>query len=142
VEDLRRQTIRVRRSLERSRSRRNEDETLAAHLTYKRKKAELNRELARAKEKSWHKLLTMIDEDPWGFPYRTIVKRLTYGSNMTEVLEDEVLENLLDSLFLKGDELRSIDWKGERGCRWRDDWSVTSEEIGIAIRGKKKIRTA
>jgi len=106
--------------LERSRSRRDEDETLAAHLTYKRKKAELNREIAMAKEKSWHELLAVIDEDPWGFPYRTIVKRLTYGSNMTEVLEDEVLENLLDSLFPKGDELRPIDWEGERGRRWRD----------------------
>lgn len=141
VEELRRQTIRARRLFGRSRSRGNRDEIDNARRIYKRKKAELNREIARAKERSWHELLAVIDEDPWGFPYKTIVKRLSTGSDMTEVLERDVLENLLSSLFPIGEELRAIDWEGERGFQWQNDWSVSLEEVRLALRGKKKIRT-
>jgi len=36
---------------------------------------------------------------------------------MTEVLEGDILEKLLDSLLPRGDELRPIDWEGERSFR-------------------------
>lgn len=57
VDTLRRITIRARRHFDRSKRRGNEDETHAAHLSYKRAKAELKKEIARAKDKSWSELL-------------------------------------------------------------------------------------
>lgn len=86
-------------------------------MAYKRHKAKLNREIARAKEKAWGELLAVVDEDPWGTPYRVIVKRLSAGCNLTEVLERDVLDGLLDSLFPYGEELPVINWERDRGFR-------------------------
>jgi len=141
VESQRRLTIRARRNYSKARSRGDADATDSAHQIYKRNKAVLKREIARAKERAWADLLALIDEDPWGTPYRVIVKRLTGGVNLTETLERDVLDRLLDSLFPDGERPAAMDWE-RRGLRWLDEWTVTPEEVRLAIKEKKKVNTA
>lgn len=86
--------------------------------------------------------MTLVEEDPWGFPYRAIVKKLTTSSNLTETLDRTTLDNLLDSLFPTGQELPMINWERDMGFRWRNEWLVTPEEVKFAIREKKKSNTA
>lgn len=142
LDELRKLVIRARRRYHRMRSRRDEDATHAAYLIYKRRKAELNREIAKSKEEAWHDLLAMVDADPWGLPYRAIVKKLTSSSNMTRVLERKVLGGLLDSLFPPGEELPVIHWERDRGFIWNDEWLITPEEVKRAIKDKRKANTA
>lgn len=63
---------------------------------------------------------------------------------MTEVLEKEVRSlRIFWILFFRWVRVCGLlNWKGERGFRWQDDWRVTAEEVGMAIRGKKKVKTA
>jgi len=141
VENQRRLTISARRKYDRARARGIADVTDSAYQVYKSNKATLKKEIAKAKEKSWNDLLALIDEDPWGTPYRTIVKRLTSGFNLTETLERDALDCLLDSLFPDGERVPALDWEA-RGFRWSDEWVVTPEEVGMALREKRKVNTA
>lgn len=131
-------TISARRRYDRAKARGSADATNNAYQIYKSNKAALKKEIARAKEKSWNDLLARIDEDPWGTPYRTIVKRLTSGFNLTE---RDVLDRLLDSLFPGGERVPTLDWEA-RGLRWSDEWSVTPEEVRMSFREKRKTNTA
>jgi len=141
IEELRKSAVRSRRRFHRARRGQDDDEINSAWLLYKRCKSDLNKEIARAKEGAWRDLLALVEEDLWGFPYRASVKRLTSSSNLTQVLEAEVLKKVLDSLFPLGEALL-IQWERDRGFIWNDEWAVTPEEGGFAIKGKRRVNTA
>lgn len=142
IDGLRRSAAQARRRFYRAKRRRDEDEVHIAHLSYKRCKSELNREIARAKDRAWRDLLVLVEEDPWGFPYRTIVKRLSASSNLTQVLESGTFKGLLDSLFPAGEELPTIHWERDYGFSSNEDWAVTPEEVSWVIREKRRVNTA
>lgn len=59
--------------------------------------------IKRAKSVAWRELIASIDHDPWGLPYKLVLKRLRRSlPGLTEVLDDAVLRRLLDSLFPPG----------------------------------------
>lgn len=111
------------------------------HRIYKRQKRDLCRVILKAKNSAWSELLSTINEDPWGLPYRIVMKRLSTGSSLTEVLDTVTLDRLLASLFPEGQELIPIDWD-TRGLVWQDDLVVTFDEVAGAIKEKIKKNTA
>lgn len=108
---------------------------------YKRSRKELRDAIFKSKNSVWTNLLSTIDNDPWGIPYRLVMKRLSASVNLTEALEEDVLTNLIDSLFPDGPRLPRIDW-ASKGFIWDNSWSVLPEEIVNAIKEKKNIKTA
>lgn len=81
---------------------------------------ELRTEINRLKSLAWQELIDSINDDPWGLPYRLVLGRLRSASpSLTELLDPETLENLLNSLFprnLYADPIR--DWSN---LAWSDD---------------------
>ncbi|KMQ91737.1 reverse transcriptase, partial [Lasius niger] len=74
-------------------------------LKYRTKKKDLKCAINRAKSAAWRELILTLDNDPWGLPYRLVLNRLRRSSpSLSEMLEPEVLDRLLDGLFPRGSE--------------------------------------
>jgi len=67
---------------------------------YKSTRKKLRNEINNAKSSAWQELINTIEEDPWGLPYKLVLRKLKSAtSTLTEILEPEILSELLDSLF-------------------------------------------
>lgn len=64
-------------------------------------------EIAKVKMAAWDELIASIDQDPWDLLYRLMMKRLSGSMSLTETLQPDVLERLLDKLFSNGAQLRA-----------------------------------
>lgn len=59
----------------------------------------LRKEINKAKLKAWEELISTVNDDPWGLPYRLVLNKLRSGSlNIAELLKKELTE-VLDALF-------------------------------------------
>lgn len=143
IAELRRIAIVARRIYIRSRGRGDPRLTVFdRHREYRRARGTLGTAIARAKAACWQDHLYQIDVDPWGIPYKLVMKRLrVVGASLTESLHDNALDALLDSLFPPGQELQPLDWPVS-DFQWQDEWRVTVAEITDAIKAKKCINTA
>jgi len=77
---------------------REEDEGNLHHLgeEYKKSRRKVVKEIYKAKEKAWRELISEIDEDQWGRPYKIVMNRLrSAGPGLTETLEEDKLEKLV-----------------------------------------------
>ncbi|CAL1685118.1 unnamed protein product [Lasius platythorax] len=101
-------------------------------FTYKQKRKELRMEINRLKSEAWQDLLNTLDEDPWGLPYRLVLKKLRKASpSLTETLDPEILSDLLDSLFPKNNIPDPLgDW---RDFAWSDEWLIQQGEVQKVI---------
>lgn len=95
---------------------------------FKRAKKDLRLLIRKAKALAWQNLIRIIDEDPWGLPYRLVTNKLRRNApRITEMLEANVLNNTLDELFPKA--------RAEKGRiaeleeNWREDWDISPMEI-------------
>lgn len=55
------------------------DEEISAEAEYRTAKTDLRREINKAKTKSWNELIAAIESDPWGMPYKIVLK--SYGAH-------------------------------------------------------------
>lgn len=56
-----------------------------------------------AKRNAWQELIATIEADPWGTPYRLVLGKLrNTASRLTETLEEETVDSLIDTLFPGG----------------------------------------
>ncbi|KMQ92579.1 reverse transcriptase [Lasius niger] len=134
VADLRRRCIRARRSWQRAKKRRRSEETIAdLGVHYKHLRKDLRLEIGRRKSAAWQELLGSVDKDPWGLPYRLVLKKLKTASlGLTEVLEPEMLTDLLESLFPPNDEPDPVDdWSN---FVWDNAWATSPTEVNEAIK--------
>ncbi|KMQ88219.1 type-1 retrotransposable element r1dm [Lasius niger] len=77
----------------------SEEEIERLGTAYKLKRKKFQSEICRLKSKTWAELIGTIDRDP-SLLYRLVLSRLrTASPSLTEILEEDVLERLLDSLF-------------------------------------------
>jgi len=105
---------------------------------YKKARSNLAKKIRKAKTESWDALISTLDEDPWGIPYRIVMDRLRdSGPSMFESLEPVVIEQLLDELFPSGD-VHDPDDIWRNGVFLDPDYEVTCEEVKAAIRGRRK----
>ncbi|KMQ88952.1 reverse transcriptase [Lasius niger] len=137
VASLRSSCIRSRRRWQRAKRRRQRDQQEIEDLgvTYKLKRKELRTEIAKLKSQAWQELIDSIDNDPWGLPYRLVIKKLKAASpSLTELLDPVVLSDLLDSLFARND--RPDPQTNWEDFEWSDDWNVQLNEISNVISKK------
>ncbi|KMQ88396.1 reverse transcriptase [Lasius niger] len=135
VATLQNECIHARRLWQRAkkRRRRQQEEIDELGAAYKLKRKDLRTEIARLKSLAWQELISSIDEDPWGLPYRLVLRKLKAAtSSLTELLDPEVLSELLDSLFPRSNRPDPMtDWSD---FVWSNNWTVYPGEVSKVIR--------
>lgn len=107
-----------------------------AERSYRIARNSLRYAIKKAKAAAWGELIASIDQDPWGLPYKLVLKRLRRSSpGLTEVFDEVVLKRLLDSLFPPGNPLVPIIWRDDI---WNDEMAVTPNEVITAIKSRKR----
>lgn len=131
-----------KRSMDRMQRRGEVDEENLCRLEreYKMSRKKVVKEIYKAKEKAWRELISEIDEDQWGRPYKIIMNKLrTAGPGLTETLEEDKQEKLITKLFPR--ERGKIDKEVVRIEGWKEEWNISESELCNTI-GKKKRNTA
>ncbi|XP_011858169.1 PREDICTED: uncharacterized protein LOC105555737 [Vollenhovia emeryi] len=150
IAELRRASIKNKRTLQRERRRPITRERLEALLTaYRESRVALKQAIRKAKEKAWSDLIEALDEDPWGRPYRLVLKKLSCGAPPTvESLRVEFLDRVVDTLFpvaarRRGTALGEVEDPEEEEPlqEWCEEMAVSGEEVVRAAR-KLKARKA
>lgn len=99
---------------------------------YRAAKRTLKAAIREAKTKAWRELILTVNNDPWGLPFKVVMKKLRRVTpRITETLENSALERLLNSLFPGGEthDPRGV-WEGWQGPL--EDYGVTVEEVKAA----------
>lgn len=93
--------------------------------------------IRRSKILAWRQLIATLDKDPWGRPYKIVLNKLKkYSPSLTETLELDQINNILDNLFPDNpgiDERPAL----EGPTDWNENLCVDSVELSKAIKGKK-----
>lgn len=144
IGELRRICIRARRRFTKLRVRQECEERRLAESEYLVAKREFRLAIAAAKEAAWEALLSEVDRDPWGRPYRVVLKRLGGGGLLaTESMSEEELSALMRDLFpAPAPVYREPLRVNEAESDWSEGLAVASAEVRRAIKGKKAGNTA
>jgi len=145
IADLRERCVRTRRHWTHLKSRQNRreitDELANREAAYKEARYLLKTSIIRVKADAWRDLIKEIDRNPWGLHYRLVMNRLRRSdTGLTETLDAETLNQLLDSLFPNG-ETRNL-YNRWQDLEWNDSWNISAEETRIAVRGRNKTNVA
>ncbi|XP_011059985.1 PREDICTED: uncharacterized protein LOC105149338 [Acromyrmex echinatior] len=98
---------------------------------------QLRRAITRSQARLWTELVSDLDRDPWGMPYRVVINKLRAGgASIVEGLPPESVTNIVGTLFPTnrpplGRELPFV---------WQDDLAVTAEEVmetGLGVKPGK-----
>lgn len=95
--------VRRRRLWTRSRGRCHEGAAAAAaEAEYREARKVLKRCIREAKAKCWAELVKSVDDDPWGKPYKVVLKKLR-GPPATATMEPRTVRDIAAVLFPEGD---------------------------------------
>lgn len=132
-------TIKRRRWKRKRRSiRANPEELQALELEYREVKKELRKAIKQAKVESWKELIATIEKDPWGLPYKVVLRKLRSPTlGLTEQLEEDQVNIMLQSLFprreMEEEELTSDLHDETESLEIERDKKVTSMEVSRVI---------
>jgi len=121
----------------RQRGRRNldaeDEELMVLRMEYMNAKSELRTMIAKAKAKAWADLLLLIDEDPWGLPFKIVTGKLRKSTPfLTELLDEADRGKILAKLFPPGETHDPTTlWKD---VTWEDHFEVTYMDVDRALR--------
>jgi len=132
---LRRRLKRIRRGLRRGTVSRAEEAAAAGE--YVDACRALRREIALSKTRAWQELLDSVNEDPWGRPYKMVLKKIKqWAPPYTESMDPPLRDRILTSLFpVDGGEVSP--WEEpppDNIGGWRDEWEVQEEELRDAVK--------
>ncbi|XP_025264641.1 uncharacterized protein LOC112638009 [Camponotus floridanus] len=100
ISDLRSSAIKARRLWHRCRHSTDTADILAKKNNYMLAKKVLRSAIKKAKSSSWAELISSIETDPWGLPYKLVMRKLRKSSpTLSETIGEDSLNQLLDSLF-------------------------------------------
>jgi len=113
------------------------DDILVVEEAYRCKKKILCTQIKEAKIQAWNELIRGIDEDPWGLPYKIVMKKLRRSSpSFGETLLTETLEQLVDKLFpqdpMHNEGVNDV----EDYEPWLEEYDINIEEIGGILKKK------
>ncbi|XP_020297440.1 uncharacterized protein LOC109861979 [Pseudomyrmex gracilis] len=98
--EMRRKCISLRRKLVRYRRLKNLVDAEISRTALRDAQRALRAAIAEAKKIAWQELISTLNEDPWGRPYRAVMLRLkTSTVTVTESLEEHKLNNVIRGLF-------------------------------------------
>lgn len=139
---LRKESLQARRAWTHAKERRRIPEiTNELRRRYNTARRLLRKEINKAKSSAWRELIQTIDSDPWGRPYKLVMRRMKSSiPSLTETLDKGVMDLLLSALFPQG---RVVDpalhWEE---WQWEEEWSITVSEIKRIIKKKMGNNTA
>lgn len=142
IEALRRISLSTQRAWSRAKVRRDpEEHTNQLWREHKLARRKLRLEINKAKQTAWQELLDTIESDPWGMPYKVVLKKLrTAASSLVETLDKEVLDLLIESLFPLSSEVDPTNLWQE--WDWKEEWEVIYHEVARIIKEKAGNNTA
>lgn len=65
---------------------------------YKEASSKLTKAIKNSKKQCWNELLSIVDDDPWGRPYKVVMQRLK-TQPMSTPTDPQVLRNIVSTLF-------------------------------------------
>ncbi|XP_029157037.1 uncharacterized protein LOC114929629 [Nylanderia fulva] len=104
---------------------------------YKKTRNALRVSIKQAKARAWEELLSSLDRDPWGRPYRMVLNKLKRGTApLTETMDLHLVEEVIDTLFPRIDGDHRIE---KREQEWNEEeMRVTRGELRDAVRKIKR----
>lgn len=144
IAKLRKTCNRCRRRLLRANRGSNESDIREMKCLYKDARKTFRKAIWNSKKLSWKELLDDLDRDPWGRPYKLVVKKMRASAiSATELMSPEDLEALLDDLFPSVDH-SCVGPVWDPIIRpWADcGAAISSCDVRLAFIGKKNRRTA
>ncbi|KAL4082648.1 hypothetical protein QTP88_029709 [Uroleucon formosanum] len=99
IGSLRKECLRARRQFQRKRSWLGEDRSREYEEIWKGKRKQLALAIKEAKEKCWSDLIATVDKDPWGKPYKIVMKRLRRQRPIPGIQLPGRVDNIVDALF-------------------------------------------
>ncbi|KAL4089758.1 hypothetical protein QTP88_024729 [Uroleucon formosanum] len=94
---LRRSSCMARRRYQRAGRRDDAERRVREREAYSAARKELRRAIRLAQIESWKKLCLLVDEDPWGLPYRVVMKKLGAKTRLPEGQELDIANALFPS---------------------------------------------
>jgi len=127
---LRKDCIKARRRLMSARQKDNCDLVTSCRDKLRKNQRALRRVIRKSKKSAWLEQLRLLNEDPWGLPFKIVTGRIKSSvPSVTETLPADVVEHIVHTLF-------PGDGRGEmpvRNISWNPQFAVTSSEIGEAV---------
>lgn len=99
IATLRKQCLRARRGLKRTRRKDGDNRNGAEYEEYKEARKKLKTEIMRSKKRSWESLCKQVDNDPWGLPFRLVTKKLVGRNPIPGLTLPNRLDTIVNSLF-------------------------------------------
>jgi len=96
---LRSDCLKARRTFQRKRARLGDEGSQEHQERWKILRKSLAKAIKEAKEKSWAELIAMVDDDPWGKPYKVVMKRLRRHKPIPGIELPGRLESVVGALF-------------------------------------------
>ncbi|XP_054001023.1 uncharacterized protein LOC128888315 [Hylaeus anthracinus] len=132
---MRASSVVARRRFTRFRRRRSRDLAREEELyrDYRQATVALQSAIKDGKARAWNELLDFLDRDPWGRPYRIVIGRLRPPAPpVTESLDPDVLERVVDTLFLDDPEERGSAEQADP-ITWPANVGVSEQELADAV---------
>lgn len=134
IKDQRNKTNKMRRKLQRYRKKENWDMEEIMKYLYKKSKRVLQRMIRKEKDKKWRELCESINKDPWGKPYKTVLRQVKPDSppaNISLEMAEKVLQELFPQeerrrITSEGGNMRTV--RGERRQRTLLNYFETREQ--------------
>lgn len=136
VAEARRACTRQRRLWTRAK-RKQLRETVSLQHQYRLAKNELRRRIKTAKARAWDNLISLVEDDPWGLPYKLVLDRLRTSSfEVASSLRPETLLALLSSLFPVTEEHPVVNRWAD--FEWSEDDVINVDEVVDSIRNARR----
>jgi len=138
IADLRRSSVRARRTLDRAQQSRNSPHRNAriedAADAYKAACDALKRAIIKEKARAWDESILALEQDPWGRPYKIVLNKLKGGATpITETLDPRFVDRIVMTLFPAKEGTDPIP-APDSGPEWANELGVTQGELRDAIR--------
>lgn len=101
IEELRRKCHVARRKLKRKRRREPHEQNRVEYEVYKEARKALKIGIENSKKGCWDKLCKQVDADPWGLPFKIVMKKLVGRRPIPEITLPGRMEHIVDTLFPK-----------------------------------------
>lgn len=125
--------ITLRRLMVKFRRQKNTIEAERSRVELRQAQRKLRAMIAAAKDKAWKELLASLQQDPWGRPYRLVLKRLKGAAvAVTESLEHRELKDIINGLFPQHDNAEG-DWMDVPWAECRCEL-VTLDELKTVVK--------
>lgn len=130
IADQRKACLKARRSYTRKRKKAGEAGSTREKENYKQQRKALSVKITAAKDRNWSELCGQVESDPWGTPYKIVMKRLARRKPIPGLEIPGRLDSIVDTLFPR------------RAVTGRTIVDVSEEELQRALFTETEVKAA